>query len=117
MAKYAFGVSLDEVVAYRLAVGQELSPERLEARDRRHELRRAKESLFRLLSYRAYSEAELRSRLRAKQFTDEVIERALADLRGSGLVDDRQFAETFVAGSLRPVRAGAVSSGSFARGA
>lgn len=80
--EYAFGVSLDEVVAYRLAVGQELSPERLEAVIVATDLRRAR-SLFRLLSLRAYSEAELRSRLRAKQFSEEIIERALADLRDS----------------------------------
>lgn len=104
--EYAFGVSLDEVVAYRLAVGQELSPERLEAVIVATDLRRAKESLFRLLSLRAYSEAELRSRLRAKQFSEEIIERALADLRDSGLVDDRQFAETFVRSRISSGRSG-----------
>lgn len=94
--EYAFGVSLEEVVAYRLAVGQEVSPERLDAIIVATDLRRAKECLFRLLSMRAYSESELRSKLRAKQFADDLIERALSDLRETGLVNDRQFAETFV---------------------
>jgi len=59
---------------------------------------RAKAACFRLLGYRARSEAELRERLTRRKFELQTIERALSDLRSSGLVNDREFAESWIKG-------------------
>lgn len=104
--RYAFSLTVDELVEHRLTVGQNLSAEQVEALSEALELRRAKEALYRLLGYRARSESELRGRLRRKQFAEPVIDRALADLRQQGLVDDRQFAEAWVSNRLSTGRAG-----------
>lgn len=57
------------------------------------------DAAIRLLSYRERSAAELRTRLRAKGYPSEDVERALARLREEGLQDDRRFAEVFAGGA------------------
>ena len=101
---YTFSVSEEELFEHRLAEGDEVSPERLEALIAATDLRRAKDAVYRLLSLRAYSEAELRAKLRGKGIAVEIIERALGDFRSTGVVDDRQYAESFVRDrmALRP---------------
>ena len=57
----------------------------------------AREKCLRLLSRRAHSSAELQEKLRAAGFTVKVTERALAGLTESGLLDDEEFARSWVA--------------------
>jgi len=57
----------------------------------------AREKCLRLLSRRAHSSAELRTKLWAAGFPGEVSERVLAGLGESGLVDDEEFARAWVA--------------------
>ncbi len=57
----------------------------------------AREKCLRLLSRRAHSSAELRKKLRLAGFEGEVIERVLADLTESGLLNDEEFARSWVA--------------------
>jgi regulatory protein len=58
----------------------------------------ARERCLRLLTVRARSAAELRDRLRRAGFADGVVEKVIADLAGAGLVDDLEFARSWVAG-------------------
>lgn len=76
------------------------------------DLERAKACCFRLLAYRARSEAELGQRLRARGFAASVIEQTLARLRELGMVDDAEFAEAWVEGRLaqRPMGPAALRS-------
>jgi regulatory protein len=64
------------------------------------DIERAKACCFRLLAYRARSEAELGQRLRARGFAASVVEQTLARLRELGMVDDAEFAEAWVDGRL-----------------
>ena len=48
---------------------------------------------YRYLSYRPRSEAEVRQYLRRRSFGGEMLERAIAELKGQNLVDDLAFAE------------------------
>jgi regulatory protein len=57
----------------------------------------AREKCLRLLSLRARSASELRQRLKSAGYTETVVESVLADLAGSGLVDDAEFARSWVA--------------------
>jgi regulatory protein len=76
------------------------------------DLERAKACCFRLLSYRARSEAELGQRLRARGFAASVVEQTLARLRELGMVDDAEFAEAWVESRLaqRPMGPAALRS-------
>ncbi len=58
----------------------------------------AREKCLRLLGLRARSTAELRDRLRRAGFSEEVMESVLSHLAGAKLIDDEQFARTWVAG-------------------
>ena len=61
----------------------------------------AKDVALRLLSHRPRSEAQLRTRLLAKGFSAEVVERCVADLIGARYLDDEEFARAFVLGRVR----------------
>jgi regulatory protein len=58
----------------------------------------ARDTCLRLLSRRARSAGELRERLRTGGFSTDVAEGVLSDLEGAGLIDDEEFARSWVAG-------------------
>jgi len=60
------------------------------------EVERAKAACLRLLAHRARSEAELRERLRRRGVEEQVAAQAVADLSAAGLVNDREFAESWI---------------------
>lgn len=60
------------------------------------EFKKARSYAFRLLKIRARSEAELKFRLREKDFTLEVIIALTDYLKGVGYLNDSEFAQNFV---------------------
>lgn len=66
----------------------------------------AREKCLRLLARRARSEAELRQRLKEAGFEHDVTEAVLADLGRAGLVDDEEFARSWVANRVASGGAG-----------
>ena len=58
----------------------------------------ARECCLRLLAAHARSAAELRDRLRRAGFATDVVEKVVTGLAGAGLVDDLEFARSWVAG-------------------
>lgn len=100
--EYGFGLS--RIVAAWLVVGQEISDEkiaRLKADDE-HEVLYLKTLKF--IQYRARSSQEIRRYLIRQAVEEEVVERILERLERAGLVDDTQFAQTWVENrsDLRP---------------
>lgn len=94
--QFAIGISLATLAAEGLYVGQPIDEElwaRLEAAGRAE---KAMLAAMRLLDARPRSSAELRQRLRRKEFEPEVIERAIARLAELGLVDDAAFSRYWV---------------------
>ncbi len=66
----------------------------------------AREQCLRLLERRARSAAELRQGLRERGYEQEIIETALAGMEQAGLVDDEEFAHTWVAHRMATGAAG-----------
>ncbi len=58
----------------------------------------ARDTCLRFLSRRARSAGELRERLRTGGFRADVAEGVLSDLQDAGLIDDEEFARSWVAG-------------------
>lgn len=104
--EYAFSVTLEELLEYRIAVGMCLSEEQIAAMVEAVEVRRAKMYLVQLLGYRARSESELRSRLQQKQFSESSIDKAVESLRRMGLINDQEFAQAWVRNRLTTGKAG-----------
>ena len=64
------------------------------------QLQKAKDAAYRYLSYRARSVAEVRDKLKEKDFTAEVVAEVVADLQRQQLLDDREFARRWVEARL-----------------
>lgn len=91
---YAF--SVQDILAARLSVGQELDAS-AQARLRAQDLvERAYESALRYLALRPRSEQEVRQYLAKKGWEQEIIAEVLARLSRAHLVDDREFARFWV---------------------
>jgi regulatory protein len=65
------------------------------------ELIRAKNSAYRLLTYRPRSKAELETKLHDKEFEDSVVRQVIADLIRLGYVNDLQFARQWAQSRVR----------------
>lgn len=93
----AFAFGLPALDAARLHVGQQLSETEIAALALQDARAHAIEDAVALLARRPYSTAELRAHLRRKAFAETVIDAAIARLAELGYVDDRAFAEYWVA--------------------
>jgi regulatory protein len=92
--EYAFG--LTRIVAAWLEIGTQLSEEKiteLVADDRRET---AYQRALNLINYRPRTEVEIRQKLRRHQIDEDNIQYVLDRLRHSGLVNDVEFAQTWV---------------------
>ena len=92
--EFAFGV--DRLVAAWLQVGQDLDEEKIRELQNGDLHARALQQALLFLSYRARSEAEIRSNLHKHEFPEAVIEGTLERLRQEGFANDAQFAQTWV---------------------
>lgn len=93
----ALACQVSTLVAARLKVGQVLSEAEWTDLQHRAAVAHALDRALRLLAQRPYSTVELRERLRAKRVAPPIIDDALARLTELGYVDDRAFAEAWIA--------------------
>jgi regulatory protein len=98
--RHAMSVTLDVAAAEKLAVGQAISPERLERLHRAEELQRVYESALRFLSYRPRSAREVEMRLRKKGHAPEEIDAVMERLRKQRYIDDAEFARFWVSNRM-----------------
>lgn len=99
--EFRCGVAVEIVLAAGLRVGETVSAAALAEIERLDVAWKAREAALNLLSYRARSAAELRTRLRRKEFPDDVVDQTVADLVERGFVDDADFAGAFVRDRVR----------------
>jgi regulatory protein len=98
---YVCGVSEALLARRRLYQGLELDEAGVETLRRDASAERIIGDAHRLLAQRQRSREELRRRLLQKEHTEEAIAQALVRLESDGLLDDRAFAEAFVADKRR----------------
>ncbi|MBK7258047.1 MAG: RecX family transcriptional regulator [Ignavibacteriae bacterium] len=98
--EFAVGISKETLLRAALRVGDELTPERLSALQSEEGLFQTRAAAMRLLARRPRAERELRDRLREKEYADADIARVLAGLRTAGLVNDAEFARTYIRNTL-----------------
>lgn len=92
--EYAF--SLAAITAAYLKTGQELSEDKIAELKMEDSYEKAKDSVMRLLGYRPRSVAEVRLKLRQKEYPDLVIERVLERFQELELLSDAAFARYWV---------------------
>lgn len=91
-----FSFGLARVVAAWLQVGQELNEAKIAQLRAKDEREVAYQRALRFISHRSRSEAEVRQKLKHAQVKAEVIQSVLHRLRKAGLVDDLDFARSWV---------------------
>ncbi len=91
---YAFG--LYRVVAAWLQVGQQLDEQKIRQLQEAEAGEKAYQRALNFLSYRVRTEVEIRRNLNKHETPDEVIENVLERLRRNHLVNDLDFAQTWV---------------------
>jgi regulatory protein len=94
-------VSDAAVARWRLHKGRELSAEDLEHLRDDASVELVLADAYRLLGHRARSEQELRRRLLAKDHVPEAVDIAVQRLAGDDLLDDAEFARSYVADKRR----------------
>jgi regulatory protein len=95
--KFSFALSEAELLRLGIFAGQELTPQQLEDLKDDSVRDKARYQTLGQLSRRARSEWELRDYLKRKDYSPEVIDAVLLQLADYGYVDDKKFAETWVA--------------------
>lgn len=94
--KYAFSISEDIYVKFHIHKGKKLSNEQIAKIQYEDHLHRAYIVAIHYLSYRMRTENEIKSHLRKKDFSKEVIDEVISRLYKEKLLDDEQFAISFV---------------------
>ncbi|GIW04919.1 MAG: regulatory protein RecX [Thermomicrobiales bacterium] len=93
---FAFGITRMLAAEHGLAVGDELSEERVAMLRALDQEQQALEAAFRLLTRRPRSEREIRERLERRGFPPPVIETVIGKLAAWRYVDDEAFARYWV---------------------
>jgi regulatory protein len=92
----AFAFGLSRIVAAWLNIGQELTEEKIAELIAEDEQEVAYQRALKFLTYRTRSSAEVKQSLRKNGISDSVNRDTLERLEKNGLVDDLQFAESWV---------------------
>lgn len=98
--RFAFALSLSFAEQRGLSAGRSLDSAEADALQEEDQRQALMESAWRLLSYRARTREELRTRLLRKGFRPELVQGALEDLSEQGYLDDSEFAQSLVEARL-----------------
>jgi regulatory protein len=93
---FAVGVRAEILLSAGLRKGDAVTPERIEQLRNEEELGSARGIASRYIGIRRRTEWEVRRRLGSKEFPPSVIDRVVAELITSGLIDDRGYILAFV---------------------
>ena len=92
--EYAFGLA--RIVAAWLTVGRVLSDDEIEDYKEQDTLEVAYQSALRFISYRPRTESEIQKKLNEKNYSEPVIAQVVERLQRNGLINDFQFAQSWV---------------------
>jgi len=98
--QFLAGVSAETLLRLGLRTGDEIGPEKVREITRLEEYLRAKSAALRLLSVRPRTVSEIRSRLLEKELPGNDIDTVIAELSASRLLDDQEFARTYIRDAL-----------------
>jgi regulatory protein len=94
------GLSKEILLRAGLRVGDEISRHQIDDLVAQETLLSARNAALRLLAVRPRSEHEILDRLREKEFDERTIAATLGELRAAGLVNDAEFARSFIRNTL-----------------
>ncbi len=92
--KFAFGIS--RYVGAWLSTGQRIDETKIQTLINADEKERALQSALRFIGYKQRTEAEVIQKLEKLQFSTDIIELIMSELREKKYVDDREFADQWI---------------------
>lgn len=95
--RYLFSLSEAELLSIGIKIGQEYSAQELEELKGKAVLDKAYDRTLNLISRRRRSEWEIRDYLKRKDYDEDTAQQTLNKLSERGYIDDRAFAEAWVA--------------------
>ena len=98
--EFLIGLSKEVLLRAGLRVGDEISRPQVDDLIAQETLLSAKNTALRLLAARPRSEKEIVDRLREKEFEERTVSVTLSELRTAGLVNDAEFARSFIRNAL-----------------
>jgi len=93
--EFAFGIDQDVLLTFGLYKGSKLTQEQIAAIQYADNKKSAKDRALRFLSFRDRSEKEIRDKLAALGYDQEVISWVVSELRRLKFIDDKRFAISF----------------------
>lgn len=105
---FVLGVSAETLLRFGLRQGDAITHETLREIEKIEELINAKGAALRYLGVRPRTEKEIRDKLREKEFGDEEIARTIVELKGTGLLNDAEFARMYIRDAMLKRPAGAL---------
>ncbi len=94
--EFAFGLDEEVLYKYGLKIGEELDQKKIDQILESEVKKESKDAALKFLSYRMRSEKEVRDKLKKKEFANDLIDEVIKDLKRINLIDDSNFASTFV---------------------
>ena len=94
--EFAFGLMMEIQYKYDLKEGMEIDGDYIRKVLKEEELSKAKDQALKYLSYRQRSKKEILDKLKKNGFEEDIIEDTLIYLEDYGLVDDVEFAKSFM---------------------
>ncbi len=104
--KSVFRIPEDVFVLNVLHEGDEVTLEEIQSYGQKMRLQEARDSAFRLLGYRMRSIAEMRKRLKEKDFDAEEVEQTILYLTDQAYLDNEEFGRAFVREKVRNKKIG-----------
>lgn len=98
---YAFSLTLDQVLDEKIKKGIDIDDSQLERLRRLSDERKIRDRTLEWLLSRPHAEREVRTYLLRKKVSSEVAEAIVQDFTEKGYLDDKKFADWFVAIRLR----------------
>ena len=98
---FAFGLNDETAFNHGLRTGLELDEDQVARMLEEDQRKRAKDAAFHYLSFRPRTIKEVRDKLREKNYEEEIVQETIVLLKRLGLLDDRDFADRWIAERLR----------------
>ncbi|MBB6215314.1 regulatory protein [Anaerosolibacter carboniphilus] len=94
--QFAFGISEDLLVKYRLLKGKEIDPASMETIIEEEEQNKANHYALKLLSFRGRTRQEVEKKMKEKEYEAPTIEKTLAFLQTHNYINDEDFAASYI---------------------
>jgi regulatory protein len=103
--EFLIGLHVETLLRSGVRVGDTISQEQLSTLQAQENLFAARTAALQYLTTRPRSEREIRDKLRDKEFSPADIDQVIADLTRTGLINDHEFARSYIRNSVavRPI--------------